>query len=239
MPTTQRLLTDETGQALVTAINNIVAAVKPNATEIQMGASDTTTVAEAINSTNQALSKVANAYKKDTGTLDGLKSDLLAFANTMASQEVRAYQFWASANFSPFEAGFIYSGDVQKLGSNRFNVLFANDNGGAVAVGYNAGTWIVNQFALKSGFGYVEVNIDGTALNESEAGMHYAEVAIPTTGLPSGYKFIGVSFRDVGYADLNCVVLNRNLFITSISRTSVPTPSNDRHVTVQVAWAVI
>lgn len=56
MPTIQRLLTDETGQSLVTAINNIVAAVKPNATEIQMGANDTTTVAEAINSTNQALS---------------------------------------------------------------------------------------------------------------------------------------------------------------------------------------
>lgn len=61
MPTIQRLLTDETGQSLVTAINNIVAAVKPNATEIQMGANDTTTVAEAINTQNQALSNVKDS----------------------------------------------------------------------------------------------------------------------------------------------------------------------------------
>ena len=55
MPTTKRLLTDETGQALVTAINNIVAAVKPNATEIQMSPSDTTTVATAITNINNKL----------------------------------------------------------------------------------------------------------------------------------------------------------------------------------------
>lgn len=55
MPTTKRLFTDETGQALVTAINNIVAAVKPNATEIQMSSSDTTTVATAITNINNKL----------------------------------------------------------------------------------------------------------------------------------------------------------------------------------------
>jgi len=45
MPTTQRLLTDATGQALVTAINNIANAVKPNATNINMSATNDTTVA--------------------------------------------------------------------------------------------------------------------------------------------------------------------------------------------------
>lgn len=57
MPTTKRLLTDETGQALVTAINNIVAAVKPNATEIQMSSSDSTSVAQKI---NNEIATVAN-----------------------------------------------------------------------------------------------------------------------------------------------------------------------------------
>ena len=58
MPTTKRLLTDETGQALVTAVNNIVAAVKPNATEIQMSSSDTTTVATAITNINDKIGTV-------------------------------------------------------------------------------------------------------------------------------------------------------------------------------------
>ena len=58
MPTTQRLLTDTTGQALVTAVNNIVAAVKPNATEIQMSSSDTTTVATAITNINNKIGTV-------------------------------------------------------------------------------------------------------------------------------------------------------------------------------------
>lgn len=58
MPTTKRLFTDETGQALVTAINNIVAAVKPNATEIQMSSSDTTTVATAITNINNKIGTV-------------------------------------------------------------------------------------------------------------------------------------------------------------------------------------
>lgn len=58
MPTIQRLLTDDTGQALVTAINNVVAAVKPNATEIQMSSSNTTTVATEITNINNKIGTV-------------------------------------------------------------------------------------------------------------------------------------------------------------------------------------
>ena len=75
MPTTKRLLTDETGQALVTAINNIVAAVKPNATEIQMSSSDTTTVATAISNINDKIGTVPSGQTVE-GQITTLNSNM-------------------------------------------------------------------------------------------------------------------------------------------------------------------
>lgn len=78
MPTTQRLLTDETGQALVTAVNNIVAAVKPNATEIQMSSSDTTTVATAITNINDKIGTVPSGQTVE-GQITTLNSNFTSF----------------------------------------------------------------------------------------------------------------------------------------------------------------
>lgn len=75
MPTIQRLLTDDTGQALVTAINNVVAAVKPNATEIQMSSSDTTTVATEITNINDKIGTVPSGQTVE-GQITTLNSKL-------------------------------------------------------------------------------------------------------------------------------------------------------------------
>lgn len=50
MPTIKRLLTDETGQDIVQAIEDLSIAIKPNATDIHMSSSDSTSVAQKINS---------------------------------------------------------------------------------------------------------------------------------------------------------------------------------------------
>lgn len=50
MPTTKRLMTDTTGQDIVQAIEDLSIAVKPNATDIHMSSSDSTSVAQKINS---------------------------------------------------------------------------------------------------------------------------------------------------------------------------------------------
>ena len=52
---TKRLLTDETGQLLVTALNSIAASCKPDATEINMGPNDRTKVATQINSLSEQI----------------------------------------------------------------------------------------------------------------------------------------------------------------------------------------
>lgn len=75
MPTIQRLLTDDTGQALVTAINNVVAAVKPNATEIQMSSSDTTTVATEITNINNKIGTVPSGQTVE-GQITTLNSNI-------------------------------------------------------------------------------------------------------------------------------------------------------------------
>lgn len=49
MPTTKRLMTDTTGQDIVQAIEDLSIAVKPNATDIHMSSSDSTSVAQKIN----------------------------------------------------------------------------------------------------------------------------------------------------------------------------------------------
>lgn len=98
MPTIQRLLTDDTGQALVTAINNIVAAVKPNATEIQMSSSDTTTVATAITNINDKIGTVPSGQtvegqittlnSKISNHYDGIKYGGETYINFLRSGNV-------------------------------------------------------------------------------------------------------------------------------------------------------
>ena len=93
MPTIQRLLTDATGQSLVTAINNIVAAVKPNATEIQMSSSDTTTVATAITNINDKMGTVPSGQTIE-GQITTLNSKLWTIKtidNTTVSQTPKTY----------------------------------------------------------------------------------------------------------------------------------------------------
>ena len=91
MPTTKRLLTDETGQALVTAINNIVAAVKPNATEIQMSSSDTTTVATAISNINNKIGTVPSGQTVE-GQITTLNSKFAINGNWIANADLDNYK---------------------------------------------------------------------------------------------------------------------------------------------------
>lgn len=86
MPTIQRLLTDDTGQALVTAINNIVAAVKPNATEIQMSSSDTTTVATAITNINDKIGTVPSGQTVE-GQITTLNSKIVNLDSVFRTPE--------------------------------------------------------------------------------------------------------------------------------------------------------
>ena len=126
MPTTKRLLTDETGQSLVTAINNIVAAVKPNATEIQMSSSDTTTVATAITNINDKIGTVPSGQtvegqittlnSKFTSDLEGTKFMSLSFSsqlNLTVETNSRLIIITVGANSSRnslYSAGTISSG---------------------------------------------------------------------------------------------------------------------------------
>ena len=122
MPTTTRLLTDETGQALVTAINNIVAAVKPNATEIQMGANDTTTVAEAIDTQNQALSNM-NTRVRTTTTVYNTFAD--AFNNASIDNALTFVRVKDRASDGPDSYGY----NVFQNGSGNYGWQIAvNDH---------------------------------------------------------------------------------------------------------------
>lgn len=140
MPTTQRLLTDETGQALVTAINNIVAAVKPNATEIQMGANDTTTVAEAINSTNQALSNDVLALKIGTDIPRNTDFNTLI---TPGNYRVRSYSDSATMTNIPIaRAGTLYvKNGMLESGANYIQQIYVTfDNNIYIRYSENKGS---------------------------------------------------------------------------------------------------
>lgn len=110
MPTTKRLLTDETGQSLVTAINNIVAAVKPNATEIQMSSSDTTTVATAITNINDKIGTVPSGQ-----TVEGQITTL-------------------NSNFRKILWGTYTPSEAIQVGSNNYNIPYGGTYDDVVSI---------------------------------------------------------------------------------------------------------
>lgn len=111
MPTTKRLLTDETGQSLVTAINNIVAAVKPNATEIQMSSSDTTTVATAITNINDKMGTVPSGQTVE-GQITTLNSKM---QNQILTYGIVPTSIGANSNMSLVKTGNVAILDVINL----------------------------------------------------------------------------------------------------------------------------
>lgn len=165
MPTTQRLLTDETGQALVTAINNIVAAVKPNATEIQMSSSDTTTVAEAISTTNQALLTVR--YPENLGAIDSisaLSGKLDTALSSLDNYATKPIKFNFTANASPFVATVVYTGAMYKPGGELYAnaIVYANSSPTAIlCYRTQANGWRYEQVALKSDLSPTPVTVLG------------------------------------------------------------------------------
>jgi hypothetical protein len=142
MPTTKRLLTDETGQALVTAVNNIVAAVKPNATEIQMSSSDTTTVATAITNINDKIGTVpsgqtvegqittlndkSSTYVIASNTLANVESALIIFGDTLDENEIRKIRFNISTASGVF-ANQGYMGTIKRYGSGPRYIVEVQD----------------------------------------------------------------------------------------------------------------
>lgn len=131
MPTTKRLLTDETGQSLVTAINNIVAAVKPNATEIQMSSSDTTTVATAITNINDKMGTVPSGQTVE-GQITTLNSKISNHYDSVSYGESVYINFMRSGNvvFMTCVAG-LWDSDA-----NNLIVLHGYSAGAVVPTGY-------------------------------------------------------------------------------------------------------
>ena len=131
--------------------------------------------ADAINTLSEQIANVSSAYKKDISSLSGLKSDILTFADAMEFKEVRPYMFWVGADSAPFTAGYIYEGVIAVLAKSsgnatRITAFFSNDIGDQIVMGYNNGTWVINQ----SG---VNMVIAGSA---SVASGSSAEVSLPS-----------------------------------------------------------
>lgn len=111
----------------------------------------TTNKSDLVSATNELNNKIT-AYKKDVGTLDGLKSDLLSFTSGLSTKEVRPYCFWASASFYPFISSYLYCGDIRILngGQNlQFTVAFESDHSDLILMAYNRGTWSINELSTK------------------------------------------------------------------------------------------
>ena len=171
MPTTKRLLTDETGQALVTAINNIVAAVKPNATEIQMSSSDTTTVATAITNINDKIGTVPsgqtvegqittlNSNKANIANLSygsytytsqaAMETGLVNLATTLGTFKTTAIYLYPNYGSSMFAGAPGVATIETGASTSYFSILFHN-YGGAFYGQYLNGTWKWESLAFNS-----------------------------------------------------------------------------------------
>lgn len=190
MPTIQRLLTDETGQSLVTAINNIVAAVKPNATEIQMGANDTTTVAEAINTQNQALSNLdAPTRITDNSSLSVVETNIKNAVNSMGTKSVRVIVLAVTAYFGLFKGGDWIT-TIYRTSNDYFSGIATSYNNatGIIYFQYINGTWTWNQLAVNSDI-FISGTIGSRLALLDATGDSYT---IPATGM---YK---LSFSGTG-----------------------------------------
>ena len=68
MPTTKRLMTDETGQDIASAIEDLAIAVKPDATEIPMASDSNATVAESITNLQDGIAIIADGNTHASAT---------------------------------------------------------------------------------------------------------------------------------------------------------------------------
>lgn len=144
---TKRLLTDETGQLLVTALNSIAASCKPDATEINMGPNDDTKVATQINS----LSDQIGTYVIEANTLANIESALVTFGATLGANDIRKIRFNISTASGVFLAQG-YMGTIKRYGSGaRYIVEVQNcdatGSGDVVTGSYYNSAWKWQQLA--------------------------------------------------------------------------------------------
>ena len=129
---TKRLLTDETGQLLVTALNSIAASCKPDATEINMGPNDNTKVATQINSLSEQIGTVNNKYISRTNN---------ANAGSMPAETAGSFAASAIGVNPPSVSGYTY----------LFTIASCNQNG--VAIVYDSNTnYIIKKAQLRHFF---------------------------------------------------------------------------------------
>ena len=188
MPTIQRLLTDATGQSLVTAINNIVAAVKPNATEIQMSSSDTTTVATAITNINDKMGTVPSGQtiegqittlnSKLTSTADTIDSFISVFQSDTAVHNVRI----ASGTLPRTLYGTGSSGACVGFRTGDYIIYSAFDSDGLFVTGWVTISQRTATFSrpIKSIIYTGELSI-----TSADDGLFYTEISKNTLGIPN------------------------------------------------------
>lgn len=208
MPTTTRLLTDETGQALVTAINNIVAAVKPNATEIQMSSSDTTTVATAITNINDKIGTVPSGQTVEgqittlngnianivnpqnlgsQTTIDELKTAITNAVSNVTNGATVPITFRFDAAIEPFSRRRVYEGTLYKHSATIWSGVFTPSDHIPVYIANTNGTWIIEGIALNS-------NIAGMKIEKYEGILSMEDATnIFATGITwTNYAIVGI-----------------------------------------------
>lgn len=187
------------------------------------------------------------SYKNDTSTIAELKTGLLAFVNTLSVNDVRNYSFWTSGSMeAPFSIGQLYAGDItvtsKSSNTSRFSAVFSCDNGTPVSVGYNAGTWKIEELALNSNINRrnIQKSVFSQLDNSGNTSLDTLS-AYPTTtgvfrvgnpsncpGLPSGSNGYGpLMIFNAGSYVLHIHRANNNrMWYGSSSNSPISAPAN-------------
>jgi hypothetical protein len=105
--------------------------------------------------TNQALSNVSAPTNITASSLANLKTNLLTAVNNVGDNHVLAVRFTAGFTEDGFENGFVYIGHAYNISkangtTNYFSAVVTNQAGVTISIGYDFGTWRINQLTYPS-----------------------------------------------------------------------------------------